>query len=69
MRRKGHLTTIIARRMRHEIKSLLAVDRKHRAANAASTVESHPGNDAVKEAWRALNSLSAMDGRDRPLKN
>jgi hypothetical protein len=38
MRRKGHLTTCLARRMGREIKSLLAADRKQRAANAASTV-------------------------------
>jgi hypothetical protein len=54
MRRKGHLTTIIACQMGREIKSLHAADRKQRAANAASTVESHLGNGAVKEAWRAL---------------
>jgi hypothetical protein len=54
MRRKGHLTTCLARRMGREIKSLLAADRKQRAANAASTVESHMSNGAVKEAWRAL---------------
>jgi hypothetical protein len=40
--------------MGREIKSLLAADRKQRAANAASTVESHLSNGAVKEAWRAL---------------
>ncbi len=54
MRRKGHLTTIIAHQMGRDIKSLLAVDCKQRAANAASAVESHLGNGAVKEAWRAL---------------
>jgi hypothetical protein len=37
-----------------KIKSLLAVDCKQRAANAASTVESHLSNGAVKEAWQAL---------------
>jgi hypothetical protein len=54
MHRKGHLTTIIARWMGREIKSSLAADHKKCAANAASTVESHLGNSAVKEAWRAL---------------
>ncbi len=37
-----------------EIKSFLAADCKQRAANAASTVESHLSTGAVKEAWRAL---------------
>ncbi len=40
--------------MGRKIKSFLAVDRKQRAVNAASTVESHLSNGAVKEAWRAL---------------
>jgi hypothetical protein len=50
MQRQGHLTTAIAHRMGHKIKSLLAADCKQRAANAASTVESHMSNGAVKEA-------------------
>ncbi len=50
MCRKGHLTTVIAHRMGRKIKSLLAADCKQRARNAASTVESHLGNGAVKEA-------------------
>ncbi len=54
MHRKGHLTTIITRWMGHEIKSLLPADCKHCSANATSTVKSHLGNGAVKEAWRAL---------------
>jgi hypothetical protein len=54
MHRKGHLTTYYARWMGHKIKSLLAADCKQRAANAASTVESHLSNGAMKEAWRAL---------------
>jgi hypothetical protein len=37
-----------------EIKSLLAADCKQRAANAASTVESHLSNSVMKEAWQAL---------------
>jgi hypothetical protein len=37
-----------------KIKSLLAVDCKQCTANAASTVESHLSNGAVKEAWYAL---------------
>jgi hypothetical protein len=51
MHRRGHLTTYYARRMGREIKSLLAADCKQRAANAASTVESHLSNGAMKEAW------------------
>jgi hypothetical protein len=54
MRRRGHLTTYYARWMGHKIKSLLAVDRKQCAANAASTIESHLSNGAMKEAWQAL---------------
>jgi hypothetical protein len=34
--------------------NLLAADRKQRAADAASTVESHLSTSAMKEAWRAL---------------
>ena len=40
--------------MNREIKSSLAMDHKQRAANAASTVESHLSAGAVKEAWCAL---------------
>ena len=65
MRRKGHLTTCLARRMGREIKSLLTADRKQRAANAASTVESHLSNGAVKEAWRALKGWY-RSAEDRP---
>ncbi len=65
MRRKGHLTTCLACRMGREIKSLLAADRKQRAANAASTVESHMSNGAVKEAWRALKGWY-RSAEDRP---
>jgi hypothetical protein len=54
MWRQGHLTTAVARRMGHKIKSLLAVDCKQCAAKTASTVECHLSNGAVKEAWRAL---------------
>jgi hypothetical protein len=50
----GYLPLTNARRISREIKSSLAADRKQRAANVASTVESHLGNGAVKEAWRAL---------------
>ncbi len=42
------------RRIGREIKSSLAADCKQHAANAASTVENHLGNGAVKEAWRTL---------------
>jgi hypothetical protein len=51
--------------MGHEIKSLLATDRKQRATNAASTVESHLSNGAVKEAWRALKGWYRL-AEDRP---
>jgi hypothetical protein len=54
MHRKGHQTTAITCWMGHEIKSLLTAARKQRAANTASTVESHLSNGAMKEAWRAL---------------
>ena len=65
MRRKGHLTTHHARRMGHEIKSLLAADRKQRAADAASTVEGHLSNGAVKEAWHTLKGWY-RSAEDRP---
>ncbi len=54
LRRQGHLTTRVAHQMGRKIKSFLAADRKQRAANDASTVESHLSTSAVKEAWRAL---------------
>jgi hypothetical protein len=54
MRRMGNLSLTNARRISREIKSSLAADCKQCAANAASTVKSHLGNGAVKEAWRAL---------------
>ena len=54
MHRRGHLTTYYAWQMGRKIKSLLAADCKQCAANAASTVESHLSNGAVKEAWQAL---------------
>jgi hypothetical protein len=54
LRRMGNLPLTNARRISRKIKSSLAADRKQHAANAASTVESHLGNGAVKEAWRAL---------------
>jgi hypothetical protein len=50
----GNLPLTKACRISRKIKSSLAADRKQRAANAATTVESHLGNGAVKEAWRAL---------------
>jgi hypothetical protein len=62
MRRKGHLTTYYVRRMGHEIKSLLAADCKQHAVNAASTVESHLSNGAVKEAWQALKRVVQVGG-------
>jgi hypothetical protein len=51
--------------MGRKIKSLLAVDCKQRAANAASTVKSHLSNGAVKEAWRALNGWYRL-AEDQP---
>ncbi len=48
-----------------KIKSLLTVDRKQCAANAASTVKSHLGNGAVKEAWRTLKGWY-RSAEDRP---
>jgi hypothetical protein len=54
LRRQGHLTTCVARRMGRKIKSFLAADRKQRATNAASTVKRHLSNGAVKEAWCAF---------------
>jgi hypothetical protein len=62
LRRQGHLTTRVARQMGCEIKSFLAADRKQRAANAASTVESHLSTGAVKEAWRALKGVVQIGG-------
>jgi hypothetical protein len=51
--------------MGRKIKSLLAADRKQRAANAASTVKSHLSNGAVKEAWQALKGWYRL-AEDRP---
>ena len=50
----GNLPLAAACKIGREIKSSLAADRKQRAANAASTVESHLSNRAMKEAWRVL---------------
>ncbi len=53
--------------MGREIKSLLAADCKQHAANAASTVESHLSNGAVKEAWGALKGWYRLaEGRPPP---
>ncbi len=65
MHRKGHLTTNYAFWMGRKIKSLLAADCKQCAANAASTIESHLSNDAVKEAWRALKGWY-RSAKDQP---
>ncbi len=65
LRRQGHLTTCIARWMGQEIKSFLSADCKQRAANAASTIESHLSNGAVKEAWCALKGWY-RSAADRP---
>ncbi len=51
--------------MGRKIKSLLAVDCKQRAANAASTVKSHLSNGAMKEARRALKGWYRL-AEDRP---
>jgi hypothetical protein len=51
--------------MGREIKSLLAVDCKQCAANAASTIKSHLSNGAMKEAWRALKGWYRLV-EDRP---
>jgi hypothetical protein len=50
----GNLPLTNARRISRKIKSSLAADRKQCTANAASSVKSHLGNGAVKEAWHAL---------------
>jgi hypothetical protein len=65
LRRQGHLTTSVARRMGREIKSFLAADCKQRAVNASSTVKSHLSNGAVKEAWCALKGWYRL-AEDRP---
>ena len=62
-----NLPLTASRRIGREIKSSLAADRKQRAANTASTVESHLGNRAVKEAWRALKGwYRAVEDRPPP---
>ncbi len=66
LRRQGHLTTRVARRMGCKIKSFLAADRKQCAANAASTVESHLSNGAMKEAWHALKGWYRLAGDQPP---
>jgi hypothetical protein len=65
MRRRGHLPTYYAQWIGHEIKSLLAVDPKQGAVNAASTVENHLSNGAVKEAWQALKGWYRL-AEDQP---
>jgi hypothetical protein len=65
LRRMGNLPPAATRRIGCEIKSSLAADCKQRAANAASTVESHLSNGAVKEAWRALKGWYRA-AEDRP---
>ncbi len=51
--------------MGRKIKPLLAADRKQRAMNATSTVESHLSNGAMKEAWRALKGWYRL-AEDQP---
>jgi hypothetical protein len=53
LRRMGNLPLTAVHRISREIKSSLAADRKQCTANAASTVESHLSNGAMKEAWQA----------------
>jgi hypothetical protein len=65
MHRKRHLTTYYAHWMGRKIKSLLATDGKQRTANAASTVESHLSNNAVKEVWHALKGWYRL-AEDQP---
>jgi hypothetical protein len=60
----GNLPLTAAHRIGRKIKSSLAADRKQRAANAASTVESHLSNGAVK-AWQALKGRYRA-AEDRP---
>jgi hypothetical protein len=60
-----NLPLAAAHRIGREIKSSLAADRKQRPANAASTIESHPSNGAVKKAWRALKGWYRA-AEDRP---
>jgi hypothetical protein len=47
----GNLPLFAAHKIGRKIKSSLAADCKQRATNAASTVESHLSNGAMKEAW------------------
>jgi hypothetical protein len=54
LRRMGNLPLTNAHRISRKIKASLAANCKQHATNAASTVESHLGNGAMKEAWRAL---------------
>jgi hypothetical protein len=62
---QGHLTTAIPHWVGHEIKSLLSADCKQHAVNAASTVESHLSNSAVKEAWHNLKGWYRL-AEDQP---
>jgi hypothetical protein len=48
-----------------KIKSLIAVDCKQCATNAASTVKSHLSNGALKEAWRTLKEWYRL-AEDQP---
>jgi hypothetical protein len=54
LRRMGNLPLTIALWMGHKIKSSLAADCTQRAANAASFIESHLSNGALKKVWHAL---------------
>ncbi len=61
----GNLPLTAAHRIGCNIKSSLAADCKQCAANAASTVECHLSNGAVKEVWQALKGV-ASGGRGLP---
>jgi hypothetical protein len=61
----GNLPLTTACRIGCEIKSSFAADHKQCASNAASTVESHLSNGAVKEAWRTIKGWYRV-AEDRP---
>ncbi len=63
----GNLPLTNTHRISRKIKSSLTADCKQHATNAASTVKSHLGNGAVKEAWRALKGwYRAAENRPPP---
>jgi hypothetical protein len=63
----GSLPLTATRRIGCKIKSSLAADHKQHSTNAASTIESHLSNGAVKEAWQALKRWYwAAEDRPQP---